>query len=92
MMESGFDARDPKHTPLDMANRSELALHIEHAMSQLTADQQEILRLRHFMELSYGEIATSLDIPQGTVMSRLHRARKKLRSILETQNQEAAPV
>ncbi len=92
MMESGFDARDPKRTPLDMANRSELALHIEHAMSQLSPEQQEILRLRHFMELSYGEIAASLEIPQGTVMSRLHSARKKLRSILETQQQEAAPV
>jgi RNA polymerase sigma-70 factor, ECF subfamily len=92
MMESGFDARDTGQTPLDAANQSELLQHIEHAMKELTADQQEILRLRHFMELSYGEIATALEIPQGTVMSRLHSARKKLRTVLESENKEAAPV
>ncbi|MCF6286407.1 MAG: sigma-70 family RNA polymerase sigma factor [Candidatus Hydrogenedentes bacterium] len=92
MMESGFDARDTAQTPLDVANQSELRQHIEHAMRELTADQQEILRLRHFMELSYGEIAAALEIPQGTVMSRLHSARKKLRTVLESKNKEAAPV
>ncbi len=92
MMESGFDARDTAQTPLDVANQSELRQHIEHAMRKLTADQQEILRLRHFMELSYGEIAAALEIPQGTVMSRLHSARKKLRTVLESKNKEAAPV
>jgi RNA polymerase sigma-70 factor, ECF subfamily len=90
MMESGFDAKDMAKTPVDVANRSELLQHIEHAMEELSADQQEILRLRHFMELSYGEIAAALEIPQGTVMSRLHSARKKLRFILETQSKEAA--
>lgn len=92
MMESGFDARDPSRTPLDVARSAELSLHIEHAMKALTPEQQEILRLRHFMELSYGEIAAALEIPQGTVMSRLHSARKKLRAVLESHNQEAAPV
>lgn len=92
MMESGFDAHDPGHTPEDSASRLELLRHIQHAMDQLTPEQQEILRLRHFMELSYGEIAASLEIPQGTVMSRLHGARKKLRTIMESLNQEAAAV
>jgi RNA polymerase sigma-70 factor (ECF subfamily) len=92
MMESGFDAHDPALTPDDCASRVELLKHIQRAMDQLTPEQQEILRLRHFMELSYGEIAASLEIPQGTVMSRLHSARKKLRTIMESLNQEAAAV
>ena len=92
MMESGFDAHDPGYSPDDSASRVELLRHIHRAMGELTPEQQEILRLRHFMELSYGEIATSLEIPQGTVMSRLHGARKKLRIIMESLNQEAAAV
>ena len=92
MMESGFDAHDPGHAPDDSASRVELLRHIQRAMDELAPEQQEILRLRHFMELSYGEIAASLEIPQGTVMSRLHGARKKLRTIMESLNQEAAAV
>jgi RNA polymerase sigma-70 factor (ECF subfamily) len=92
MMESGFDTHAPTLRPDDCATREELLKHIQRAMEQLTPEQQEILRLRHFMELSYGEIAASLDIPQGTVMSRLHGARKKLRTAVESLNQEAAAV
>lgn len=92
MMESGFDAHDAGCTPMDAAARTELLAHIQSAMEQLTPEQQEILRLRHFMELSYVEIAASLNIPQGTVMSRLHGARKKLRMIMESMPQEAAAV
>lgn len=92
MMESGFDATDTACTPIDNASRMEVLAGIRRAMEQLTPEQQEILRLRHFMELSYSEIASSLNIPQGTVMSRLHGARKKLRSVMESLNQEAAAV
>lgn len=92
MMDNGFDARDNGRSPLDSATRAELLAGIKRAMEELTPEQQEILRLRHFMELSYAEIATALDIPQGTVMSRLHGARKKLRAAMEAINQEAAAV
>jgi len=44
----------------------------------LSADQQEILRLKYFAGLSYRELADVLSIPQGTVMSRLHSARTAL--------------
>lgn len=47
-------------------------------MEQLSADHREILRLKYFADLSYRELAESLSIPQGTVMSRLHLARKAL--------------
>jgi RNA polymerase sigma-70 factor (ECF subfamily) len=47
-------------------------------MLQLSADHQEILRLKYFGGLRYREIAEALSIPQGTVMSRLHLARQTL--------------
>jgi len=47
-------------------------------ITQLSADHQEILRLKYFAELSYKELAYALDIPPGTVMSRLHLARTAL--------------
>jgi len=53
------------------------------AMQGLRDDQQEILNLRHFQDLSYAEIAALLDIPEGTVMSRLYRARKALARAME---------
>jgi RNA polymerase sigma-70 factor, ECF subfamily len=53
------------------------------ALSKLPAHFREILLLREFEELSYREIAEILGCPQGTVMSRLGRARTKLRSLLE---------
>lgn len=47
-------------------------------LAQLSEPHREILQLKYFGELSYDEIADSLDIPKGTVMSRLHLARKAL--------------
>ena len=41
--------------------------------------QREIVLLRDFHSLSYAEIAEVMEIQAGTVMSRLHRARKELR-------------
>jgi RNA polymerase sigma-70 factor (ECF subfamily) len=49
---------------------------------RLTARDREILTLRHFQELAYREIAQALEIPEGTVMSRLYHARRKLRDLL----------
>ena len=41
-----------------------------------------MIELRHFQEASYEEIGMILDIPAGTVMSRLYRARRALRAAL----------
>jgi RNA polymerase sigma-70 factor (ECF subfamily) len=52
------------------------------ALLRLPPPSREILVLREFEELSYVEIASVLDCPAGTVMSRLGRARARLRDLL----------
>ena len=51
-------------------------------MEELPAEFREILVLRHQEDLSYKEIANIAQIPPGTVMSRLARARAKLKQYL----------
>jgi RNA polymerase sigma-70 factor (ECF subfamily) len=55
---------------------------VRDAIQKLPLDFREVILLREFEELSYQEIATILDCPAGTVMSRLARARAKLRTLL----------
>jgi RNA polymerase sigma-70 factor (ECF subfamily) len=52
----------------------------------LSPEYREILVLREYEQMSYAEIALALDVPQGTVESRLHRARAELRSRLKSYN------
>jgi RNA polymerase sigma-70 factor, ECF subfamily len=54
-------------------------LAIERALAALSPTDREVVMLRHFDGLSYAELAGSLGIPIGTVMSRLFNARKRLR-------------
>ena len=54
------------------------------AISELPAGQREALELRIRAELSYGEIAEALQVPIGTVRSRLHSAVQTLRHTLKT--------
>ena len=49
---------------------------------QLEFKDREIIMLQHFRGMSYEEIAEILDIPKGTVMSRLYYARKKLAALM----------
>ena len=62
--------------------RSEEANLIREAMDELPAELREILTLRHQEDLSYKEIVDIAQIPAGTVMSRLARARGKLKERL----------
>lgn len=54
------------------------------AIDRLPPDYRSILLLVAVEDLSYAEAATVLDVPVGTIMSRLSRAREQLRQILET--------
>ena len=56
---------------------------VQQAMKSLPEASRSVLVLREYGELSYQEIAKVLDIPVGTVMSRLNYARNRLREILK---------
>jgi RNA polymerase sigma-70 factor (ECF subfamily) len=63
--------------------RGELHQRLTAALGQLTAEHRAVILLREVEGLSYDEISETLDVPRGTVMSRLHYARSRLRSILK---------
>ncbi|MEG1607546.1 MAG: sigma-70 family RNA polymerase sigma factor [Mucinivorans sp.] len=58
------------------------SLHIERVMERLPESYSRIVRLRFWDELSYEEIATTLDMPLGTVKTHIHRARTMLMQML----------
>ncbi|MBT5708342.1 MAG: RNA polymerase sigma factor [Verrucomicrobia bacterium] len=70
---------DGEKSPDRLAEQRELDLILRREIEGLPLDQREIVLLRDFHDLSYAEIAEVMGIRQGTVMSRLHRARAELR-------------
>jgi RNA polymerase sigma-70 factor, ECF subfamily len=96
----------PKKVELDIEDRPDLAnrsndpfaqyarkrdqQRLRKAILELPRQMREILILREYQELPYAEIADLMACPIGTVMSRLARAREKLRSLLELRVQEEA--
>jgi RNA polymerase sigma-70 factor (ECF subfamily) len=67
----------------DSISNSQLYENIQIAISKLPADQKAIILLREIEELSYDEIAKIVNIPVGTVKSRLSRARSLLKTLLK---------
>jgi RNA polymerase sigma-70 factor (ECF subfamily) len=51
---------------------------VQEALARLDEEQRTIILLRDIQDLSYEEISEILDLPRGTVKSRLHRARAEL--------------
>jgi RNA polymerase sigma-70 factor (ECF subfamily) len=72
------DVPTPERLLIEQANREM----VQQALEDLPLHHREILLLCEVEEMSYQEIAETLAIPAGTVMSRLFRARKALRQIL----------
>ena len=58
---------------------------LDRALAELSADQREVLLLIGLEELSYAEVSSALGVPLGTVMSRLSRARARLKTLLDGQ-------
>ena len=73
---------DRRASPVEDAERRQLQKRVWRSLAELSEAHKEILVLRDYQDLSYREISTVLKIPQGTVMSRLHAARRSLRRIL----------
>ncbi len=82
--EPDYELVDPRAVqPHAVIVSGELRDEFWEAYNRLSFRDKEILALRHFQEMSYQEIADTLVIPIGTVMSRLFHARRKLRERLE---------
>jgi hypothetical protein len=73
---------DPAPTPEAAARRAEERERVVRALATLPPHHRTVIMLNDLEGLSYREIAEVLDIPMGTVMSRLHHARKRLRAAL----------
>lgn len=80
---------DPGPSPLQEVSEARRAEQLEQALERLAPLYREVLVLYHFEHLKYTEIADVLDIPIGTVMNRIFRARKKLRVLYEELGGEA---
>ena len=86
---SSLDAHDEDGSPWEIVDEGpspsrgaeidEIRTLFERAMAEMKPRDREILTLRHSQELTYREIAEALEIPEGTVMSRLFHARRRLR-------------
>ncbi|HZI89521.1 MAG TPA: sigma-70 family RNA polymerase sigma factor [Candidatus Polarisedimenticolia bacterium] len=69
--------------PDEDCSRGRLREEIQGALLELTADYRQVIVLRHYGELSYEEMSGVLRVPEKTVKSRLHTARRLLGDILE---------
>lgn len=69
--------------PLGNCAEHEMVERVRHAVASLAIEQREVISLVDLSEMSYCEVAQVLEIPIGTVMSRLHRARKNLLTKLD---------
>lgn len=78
------DVRDDSPSPLSNVTRLREADRLHDALAEIPPMYREILVLYHFEHLKYSEIAETLEIPIGTVMNRIFRARRKLRAAYES--------
>ena len=79
---------DPMYSttsPAKDLERSQLKDRIFEAMQHISPEQRQIVLLREVEGYSYKEISDTMDIPEGTVMSRLFYARRKLQELLRSE-------
>jgi len=82
----------PSTDPAASLEQQELAAQVQAAMNQLSAEFRSVLVLREIDGHDYDTIATMLELPVGTVRSRLHRARLQLKELLQTLMLEDLPL
>ncbi|MFN6981421.1 MAG: sigma-70 family RNA polymerase sigma factor [Brevundimonas sp.] len=88
MPEIELSQEEPER-PDQIVLMAEDAARLKSAMARLTADQIEVLRLAFFQDNPHSEIARRLDLPLGTVKSRIRKAMIKLRTLLDDDGGEA---
>ena len=75
----------PEHGPEDHLARQQEVQLVQRGLREISEEHRAVIMLREVEGLSYDEIARSVGVSRGTVMSRLHYARKKLQQVLAAQ-------
>ena len=83
---------DAGGSPSRLAAARQAQAQVLDALHRLPLDLQITLELHYWEDMSVAEIAVVLEIPPGTVKSRLHRARDRLRAVLEEEGATAASI
>lgn len=76
------EIEDPTLSPMREIGGREIQQQIQRGLMQLAPEHRQAIILRHIEGLSYAEMSTVLQCAEGTVKSRLHRARIELRELL----------
>jgi RNA polymerase sigma-70 factor (ECF subfamily) len=78
-------ASDPNELPETSAPAESIGGELMPALAQLPPEQRAVVVLRHLLEYTPGEIARMLELPRGTVNSRLRRGLDQLRGLIEVE-------
>jgi RNA polymerase sigma-70 factor (ECF subfamily) len=81
-IEDAEPVRDPQPGPAEAMEKKEMRERVQSALNSLEPDDATVILLRDMQDVPYDEVARLLDIPVGTVKSRLHRARQALKAQL----------
>ena len=92
--DTGFEdeLQSEADTPEQALDRLQLGARTRAAIETLGPEQRQVITLVDLGDFSYAETASILDVPVGTVMSRLARARRRLRGLLEESGIHSAQV
>ncbi len=74
------DVADTAPSPLELSSQQQRARRLHQALEMIPSLYREVLILYHFEHRTYKEISAMLEIPIGTVMNRIFRARRRLRA------------
>ncbi len=85
--EKGFDPPDPTPGAYARLEEKERRRLLRQAMEQLPLEMRQVIVLREMEGMAYDEIAQALNLPLGTVKSKVSRAREKLCAILQTSSE-----
>lgn len=76
-------AANSNFNPAEQAAKEELSMKVRESLDELSFKYRAPLVLRFYADMDYKEIAHALNLPEGTVKTRLHRGKLELRRILE---------
>jgi RNA polymerase sigma-70 factor (ECF subfamily) len=77
------ETHSPARAPDRLAEGAELSAQLQRGLARLSPELREAVILRDLQGLEYSEIRTVLQVPEGTVKSRINRGRIELARILE---------